>query len=126
MGRVTPGNPPCSEECLCAVAYLRAAQAYMLISMPTGTSTIFGAFQAILALLKVKPDVLRPAVKVIQIKKFASRIFCRRAGPCGDIALHNDFEGCRPVPVKPMTHQWVHLIPMLAGDRPGWIPVPSR
>jgi hypothetical protein len=29
-------------------AYLRAAQAYMLISIPTGTSTIFGAFQAIL------------------------------------------------------------------------------
>ena len=27
--------------------YLRAAQAYMLISMPTDTSTIFGAFQAI-------------------------------------------------------------------------------
>jgi len=34
-----------------AAAYLRAAQAYILISMPTGTSTIFGAFQAILALL---------------------------------------------------------------------------
>jgi hypothetical protein len=32
----------------------------MLISMPTGTSTIFGVFQAILALL-VKPDELRPA-----------------------------------------------------------------
>jgi hypothetical protein len=31
--------------------YLRAALAYMLISMPQGTSTIFGAFQAILALL---------------------------------------------------------------------------
>jgi hypothetical protein len=28
-------------------AYLRAAQAYMLISMPTGTSTIFGVFQVI-------------------------------------------------------------------------------
>jgi hypothetical protein len=27
--------------------YLRAAQAYMLISMPTDTSTIFGAFQVI-------------------------------------------------------------------------------
>jgi hypothetical protein len=27
--------------------YLRAAQAYMLISMPTGTSTIFGVFQDI-------------------------------------------------------------------------------
>ncbi|CCD99041.1 hypothetical protein BRAS3809_2430002 [Bradyrhizobium sp. STM 3809] len=26
---------------------MRAAQAYMLISMPTGTSTIFGVFQAI-------------------------------------------------------------------------------
>jgi hypothetical protein len=37
---------------LFAAAYLRAAQAYMLISMPTGTSTIFGAFQAILALLR--------------------------------------------------------------------------
>jgi hypothetical protein len=28
-------------------AYFRAAQAYMLISMPTDTSTIFGVFQAI-------------------------------------------------------------------------------
>lgn len=34
-----------------ARAYLRAAQAYMLISMPTGTSTIFGVFQAISDLL---------------------------------------------------------------------------
>jgi hypothetical protein len=30
-----------------ACSYLRAAQAYMLISMPTGTSTIFGVFQVI-------------------------------------------------------------------------------
>jgi hypothetical protein len=29
------------------VAYLRAAQAYMLISMPTDTSTILGVFQVI-------------------------------------------------------------------------------
>jgi hypothetical protein len=29
------------------MVYLRAAQAYMLISMPTGTSTIFGVFQVI-------------------------------------------------------------------------------
>jgi hypothetical protein len=60
---------------LSAAAYLRAAQAYMLISMPTGTSTIFGAFQAILALLKVKPDELRPSDKVIRNEKFASGIF---------------------------------------------------
>jgi hypothetical protein len=31
---------PCAD-------YLRAAQAYMLISMPTGTSTIFGVFHVI-------------------------------------------------------------------------------
>jgi hypothetical protein len=30
-----------------SIVYLRAAQAYMLISMPTGTWTIFGAFQVI-------------------------------------------------------------------------------
>jgi hypothetical protein len=30
-----------------AAFYLRAAQAYMLISMPTGTSTILGVFQVI-------------------------------------------------------------------------------
>jgi len=30
-----------------AAAYLRVAHIYMLISMPTDTSTIFGAFQAI-------------------------------------------------------------------------------
>ena len=34
--------------------YLRAAQAYMLISMPTDTSTIFGVFQVIRS-----PRVLR-------------------------------------------------------------------
>src|ERR1700689_5491727 len=53
----------------------------MLISMPTGTSTIFGAFQAIVALLKVKPDEFRPFDKVIQIRKFASGIFSRRRRP---------------------------------------------
>jgi hypothetical protein len=42
-----------------AAAYLRAAHAYILISMPTGNSTIFGVFQAIMALL-VEPDELRP------------------------------------------------------------------
>src|SRR5436305_6746629 len=42
-----------------AGAYLRAAQAYMLISMPTGTSTIFGVFQAISSLL-LEWDDCRP------------------------------------------------------------------
>src|SRR3954469_5640362 len=57
--RVTPGSPPRSKRERTASAYLRAAHAYMLISMPTGTSMIFGAFQAILALL-LEPDGLRP------------------------------------------------------------------
>jgi hypothetical protein len=42
-----------------AARYLRAAHAYMLISMPTGTSTIFGAFQAIW-LSFLEPDDFRP------------------------------------------------------------------
>src|SRR5882757_10770474 len=39
-----------------ASPYLRAAQAYMLISMPTGTSTIFAVFQAIAGLLLERDD----------------------------------------------------------------------
>jgi hypothetical protein len=73
-----------SEREALAAAYLRAAHAYMLISMPTGTSTIFGVFQAILALL-VKPDELRPHQgKLVGIEKFASGIFFirPRGFPC--------------------------------------------
>jgi hypothetical protein len=50
----------------------------MLISMPTGTSTIFGVFQAILALL-ARPDAFRPrGDKLVGIEKFASEIFGRK------------------------------------------------
>jgi hypothetical protein len=48
---VTTGGPPPSKYGAVTLAYLRAAQAYMLISMPTETSTIFGVFQAIPGLL---------------------------------------------------------------------------
>jgi len=69
-----PGGPPRSKREV-AAAYLRAAHAYMLISMPTGTSTIFGVFQAILALL-VGPDAFPPSGdKLIGNGKFASEIF---------------------------------------------------
>ena len=55
----------------CAAAYLRVAHIYMLISMPTDTSTIFGVFQAIwLSLCYRTHSVLE--VKVARIKKFAS------------------------------------------------------
>jgi hypothetical protein len=52
-----PEHDPTKETCQAlkfacvksgnAAAYLRVAHIYMLISMPTETSTIFGAFQAI-------------------------------------------------------------------------------
>jgi hypothetical protein len=48
----------------------------MLISMPTGTSTIFGVFQAILALL-ARPGECRPPYKLLRKEKFASEIFGR-------------------------------------------------
>jgi hypothetical protein len=52
LGACHAGKSTCVKNVnLSAAAYLRAAQAYILISMPTGTSTIFGVFQAILALL---------------------------------------------------------------------------
>jgi hypothetical protein len=45
------------RECeIVAGNYLRAAHAYMLISMPTDTSVILGVFQAILALLEKGTD----------------------------------------------------------------------
>jgi hypothetical protein len=89
---------------LCAAAYLRAAQAYILISMPTGTSTIFGAFQAILALLQVKPDELRPPDNVIRNEKLASGIFSSK-GVSSHAAMHNSFPPGRRFSVKSMTHQ---------------------
>ena len=76
----------------------------MLISMPTGTSTIFGAFQAILALLQVKPDELRPPDNVIRNEKFASGIFSSE-GMSSNAAMHNFFAPGPRFAVKSMTHQ---------------------
>jgi len=48
----------------------------MLISMPTGTSTIFGVFQAILALLGCETGRTSPSPsKLVPNEKFASEIF---------------------------------------------------
>jgi hypothetical protein len=61
-----------------ALAYLRAAHAYMLISMPTGTSTIFGVFQAILALSFFNFFSRTDSIlghKLVRNEKFASEIF---------------------------------------------------
>jgi hypothetical protein len=72
-----------------APAYLRAAQAYILISMPTGTSTIFGAFQAIwLSLLE--QGEFRPSDKLMRKEKFASEIFCPQT-LCFYAAMRKEF-----------------------------------
>ena len=39
-----------------SLSYLRAARAYMLVSMPTGTSTISGVFQAMTVSLLLRYD----------------------------------------------------------------------
>jgi hypothetical protein len=72
-----------------AAAYLRAAHAYMLISIPTETSTIFGVFQAIwLSLLNRTDFALR--AKLVRNANFASEIFRpTRVYFCG--AMQNTF-----------------------------------
>jgi hypothetical protein len=71
--------------------YLRVALTYMLISMPHGTSTIFGAFQAILALLaNGRTGAL--VVKLPPDEKFASEIFGHET-PASFVALQNRIAG---------------------------------
>jgi len=60
MRQIQQKAPPLLTGLCLAVraAYLRVAHIYMLISIPTDTSTIFGAFQAILALLWIPDEAL--------------------------------------------------------------------
>jgi hypothetical protein len=59
----------------------------MLISMPTGTSTILGVFQAILALLVNGTNFALPN-KLMRKEKFASEIFRRH--PAVYVALQKE------------------------------------
>jgi hypothetical protein len=93
-------------------AYLRAAHAYILISMPTGTSTIFGVFQAILALLLNRTNSAH-AHKLVRNEKFASEIFCHKPPPfyaasqkeltalCGSLSNQSGINGFRVAPRNP-------------------------
>src|ERR1035437_1789556 len=110
--RVTPGCPPASKRQTIAAAYLRAAHAYILISMPTGTSTIFGVFQAILALLVNRTNSALPD-KLLRNENFASEIFCHqpRKPRCFYAAAQNEFTDLCGFPVKPMWDQWVQSYP---------------
>lgn len=71
---VTTGGSPPSKRRTIAIAYLRAAQAYILISMPTDTSTIFGVFQAILSSFSNGTTFVLTD-KLMCFEKFASEIF---------------------------------------------------
>ncbi|MEH2488153.1 hypothetical protein V1280_004092 [Bradyrhizobium sp. AZCC 2230] len=82
----------------------------MLISMPQGTSTILGAFQAILALHFRDFGRVRPRAKLMRAQKFASEIFPRK--PCcaaknapgtpvsADAALRLAYSVANPVLIK--------------------------
>jgi hypothetical protein len=98
--RVTPGGPPASKREANAAAYLRAAQAYMLISMPTGTSTIFGVFQAILALLARLGECC-PPYKLLRKEKFASEIFGRKP-----VSFYAAMQQEFTYLCDPMSNQW--------------------
>jgi hypothetical protein len=56
--------------------------------MPTGTSTIFGVFQAILALLVGTGRNSPSQHKLLPDKKFASEIFLTPAFCCGAKGIH--------------------------------------
>jgi hypothetical protein len=85
MGSIKIGGPSPSKREAFAGRYFRAAQAYMLISIPTGTSTIFGVFHAILALLANGTTFSFLAARLTRIGKFTSKIFSN--GPNAVIAM---------------------------------------
>jgi hypothetical protein len=64
----------------------------MLISMPTGTSMILGAFQAILALLLERANSAL-LDKLMWFKKFASEIFAREP-LTSYVAMQNNSRTC--------------------------------
>jgi hypothetical protein len=66
----------------------------MLISMPHGTSTIFGVFQAILALLANGTNFRPRKFKLPRDEKFASEFFRLEASTCFAAT-----QQCVPTPV---------------------------
>jgi hypothetical protein len=79
----------------------------MLISMPTGTSTIFGAFQAILA-LHIGTGRLPPSgYKLLRKEKFASEIF-RVCAAVVYAATQPELHRFVRLDVKPMLDQEFH------------------
>jgi hypothetical protein len=84
-----------------AARYLRAAHAYMLISMPTGTSTIFGAFQAIwLSFWNRTHSAL--VHKVMPNENFANEIFFPQGFREFFAAARQQWADRRRDPAKPL------------------------
>jgi hypothetical protein len=72
--------------------------------MPTGTSTIFGVFQAILALLDQTGTNSALPNKVVRNQKFASEIFFSKSR-CIYAAMRKGIHGLLRTPAKPMMDQ---------------------
>jgi hypothetical protein len=80
----------------------------MLISMPHGTSTTFGAFQAILASSPCERDELTPSVvKLSSDEKFASEFF-RPETITGFVATQQYLPPAISGPTKAMWYQRLH------------------
>jgi hypothetical protein len=78
----------------------------MLISMPTDTSTIFGAFQAISALLVVNRTNSALTTKLVRNENFANEIFFHDGGNIFMLQCNRIHRIVR-LTVKPKTDQWV-------------------
>src|SRR5258708_38064166 len=79
----------------------------MLISMPHGTSTIFGTFQAILALLANGTNFTPSEVKLPRDEKFASEFFRLETSACL-AASQQSFPSATGGPIKAMWDQGLH------------------
>jgi hypothetical protein len=91
----------------------------MLISMPTDTSTIFGVFQAIVA-LHSKSDDIRPPDNLAPKQKFASKIFGGQIRSPFHVAVQDKFT----VFCDPPSKQW--QINGFKVSPAGWPPSPIR
>jgi len=96
-----------------ASAYLRAAHAYMLISMPTGTSTIFGAFQAIWHSFWNRTNSAL-SHKLVRKENFASEIFCHRPPSVYMLRRKSNLRGPRHVPAQNSVRSTASLLPASA------------
>jgi hypothetical protein len=99
---------------LARAAYLRVALTYMLISMPHGTSTIFGAFQAILALSLYRDETPPSPLNYLVMKSSPVNSFVFETFACL-VAPQQDFPPRTGGRIKAEADQGFHSCPRGGG-----------